>query len=431
MIRAILLECTELPPYADALRYHTGLPVWDAITAADFYVSAFQDNPRFGISDWQQEWDGEQEHYELGTHLTKASHVPLSNAYQINLVSTSLTQESGAPATEMAPAATATEQSWQSKVIRLDYNYPPAPGDIDFPGSYDYDVLFRVVPGFTFAMAQSGKLSEAVEQEFIDAVRWLERKGVSGITGDCGFMMAFQPLASAIASVPVFMSAMMQCPMISIAFDKYDKILILTANGDSLKPQKETLLKQCGFNVDDRRFMWAVAGDMAGMGDAETSCQELIVGCQDVPGFDAVAKGEKVRMQKFWWKSRAMNATNSAQVDVEYVTPGIVYMARKHRGLHGYLYRVCLECTELPPYADALRSETKLPVFDAITNADCRGGGRGRGAMVEKSSGKAMDFLPWKLQIRWKFLDFLQGKHANLQKIPENSDVFSIFSQRM
>ena len=31
-IRAILLECTELPPYADALRYHTGLPVWDAIT---------------------------------------------------------------------------------------------------------------------------------------------------------------------------------------------------------------------------------------------------------------------------------------------------------------------------------------------------------------------------------------------------------------
>ena len=25
-------------------------------------------------------------------------------------------------------------------VIRLDYNYPPAPGDIDFPGSYDYDV---------------------------------------------------------------------------------------------------------------------------------------------------------------------------------------------------------------------------------------------------------------------------------------------------
>ena len=42
-------ECTELPPYADALRYYTGLPVWDAITAADFYVTAYRDAPRFGL----------------------------------------------------------------------------------------------------------------------------------------------------------------------------------------------------------------------------------------------------------------------------------------------------------------------------------------------------------------------------------------------
>ena len=30
-------------------------------------------------------------------------------------------------------------------------------GDIDHPGSYDYDVFYRVVPGLTFAMCQSGK----------------------------------------------------------------------------------------------------------------------------------------------------------------------------------------------------------------------------------------------------------------------------------
>eukprot|EP00913_Durusdinium_trenchii_P034749 g32506.t1 len=225
-------------------------------------------------------------------------------------------------------------------VIRLDYDYPPvawngasgdgAEGDIDCPGSYDYDVLFRVVPGFSFAMAQSGEMTPEVEQEFIEAVKWLNMRGVSGITGDCGFMMAFQPLASKHSSVPVFMSAMMQCPMISIAFDKYDKVLILTANEETLKPQKVTLLRQCGFNVDDRRF--------------------LIVGCQDVPGFDAVAKGKKV--------------------DVEYVTPGIVYMVKQILKKHTSIRAICLECTELPPYADALRAETKLPVFDAITNAD-------------------------------------------------------------
>lgn len=328
-IRAILLECTELPPYADALRYHTGLPVWDAITAADFYVTAFRDEPRFGQQDWQREWDGQQEAYELGDHLTKDEQALLVNKAQKNL-GKKVEALSKGQQIEQIQKKVRRQQAPILGVIRLDYNYPPAPGDVDFPGTYNYDVLFRVVPGFTFAMAQSGQLSEDVEQEFIDAVKWLEMRGVAGITGDCGFMMAFQPLASSIASVPVFMSSMMQSPMISVAFDKYDKVLILTANDESLKPQKETLLRQCGFNVDDQRFM--------------------IVGCQNVPGFNAVAEGRKV--------------------DVEYVTPGIVYLVKQHLKKHPSVRGILLECTELPPYADALRDETGLPVFDAITNAD-------------------------------------------------------------
>eukprot|EP00966_Prymnesium_polylepis_P193970 4496140-Prymnesium_polylepis.1 len=48
-VRAIMLECTELPPYADALRAATGLPVLDAITLVDFFQSAISDNPYFGI----------------------------------------------------------------------------------------------------------------------------------------------------------------------------------------------------------------------------------------------------------------------------------------------------------------------------------------------------------------------------------------------
>mmetsp|Transcript_731 Transcript_731/g.1340 ORF Transcript_731/g.1340 Transcript_731/m.1340 type:complete len:709 (-) Transcript_731:157-2283(-) len=328
-ISAILLECTELPPYADALRYHTGLPVWDAITCADFYIAACKDNPRFGQNDWQLEWDGEQEEYELGKNLTK-DELDCVVCKKKELAEKKARALHKKKKLDKIQRKVRKQQAPMLGVLRLDYNYPPAAGDIDCPGSYDYDVLFRVVPGFTFEMAQSGKLSPDVEKEFIGAVKWLENKGCGGITGDCGFMMAFQPLARKIASVPVFMSAMMQCPMISIAFDKYDKVLILTANDATLKPQKETLLSQCGFDVDDDRF--------------------LIRGCQNVPGFDAVAKGEKV--------------------DVEYVTPGIVYMVKQLLKKMPTIRAICLECTELPPYADALRAETKLPVFDAITNAD-------------------------------------------------------------
>jgi len=160
----------------------------------------------------------------------------------------------------------------------------------------------------------------------------LEVKGVCGITGDCGFMMAFQMLArkSIKRAVPVFMSSMVICPMISVAFDKYDKVLILTANSATLRCQKDKLLKHCGFDCDEDRF--------------------VIVGCQDVEGFQAVAEGKKV--------------------DVAKVTPGILKMTKEFIYKEPCIRAICLECTELPPYADALRKATGLPVFDAITCAD-------------------------------------------------------------
>jgi len=215
-------------------------------------------------------------------------------------------------------------------IVRLDYNYPPAAGDIDCPASYGYDVIYRCVPGLTFEMAQAGKMTMEVLKEFKLAVKWLESQGAVGITGDCGFMMAFQPIARDVANVPVFMSSMVQCPMVSLAYDKFDKVMIVTANDKTLKPQKETLMSHCGFNVDDDRF--------------------IIIGAENVPGFDAVANGDKV--------------------DVEFVTPGMVKLVKETLKKNPTIRAIVLECTELPPYADALRAATSLPVWDAITCAD-------------------------------------------------------------
>ena len=50
--RAFVLECTELPPYSDAIRCKTGLPVLDAISACNFFMGGFQDNVRFGQQNW-------------------------------------------------------------------------------------------------------------------------------------------------------------------------------------------------------------------------------------------------------------------------------------------------------------------------------------------------------------------------------------------
>jgi len=215
-------------------------------------------------------------------------------------------------------------------VIRLDYDYPPAPGDIDCPDSFNYDVFYRVVPGLTFELCQKGKMSTRVEAEFVEAVRFMEEKGVSGITGDCGFMMYFQKLARNYTKKPVFMSALAQLPAITCAYAAHELIAIFTANSETLKPMRHLIKDECGVDPEEKRF--------------------IIVGCQDVPGFEAVALGEKV--------------------DVKAVTPGIVAKAKQTLAAHPSIRAILMECTELPPYSDAVRQATGIPVYDAITACD-------------------------------------------------------------
>ena len=77
--RAFLLECTELPPYSDAIRFYTGLPVCDSITACHFFISGHKDNPKFGLKGWQDACAGKQEECHYGNNLTKNEKGELAN----------------------------------------------------------------------------------------------------------------------------------------------------------------------------------------------------------------------------------------------------------------------------------------------------------------------------------------------------------------
>ena len=216
-------------------------------------------------------------------------------------------------------------------VIRLDYDYPPAPGDIDSPDSFPYKVYYKVVPGLSFEMCQSGNLTEEVKDRFKESIQWLvNEKNVSGITGDCGFMMYFQEMAREITHIPVFMSALCQLPAVTCAYSANEQIIILTANSKTLEPMRDLIRVECGVDTQDQRYH--------------------IVGCEDVDGFEAVAFGEKV--------------------DTKKVEPGVVKKAIEALEMYPDSRAFLLECTELPPYSDAIRFKTGLPVFDAITGCN-------------------------------------------------------------
>ena len=180
-------------------------------------------------------------------------------------------------------------------------------------------------------MCQDDKITTKVDRAMHKAVKWLiDEKNVSGISGDCGFMMYIQEEIRAMTPKPVFMSALAQMPSITTALSPESSIIIVTANGKTLKPMQDLIASECGFHTKDSRF--------------------IVVGCEDVPGFEAVAVGGKV--------------------DTAVVEPGVVALINQTLKANPAVACILMECTELPPYSDAVRASTGLPVFDAITNCD-------------------------------------------------------------
>lgn len=128
-------------------------------------------------------------------------------------------------------------------ILRLDYDYPAAPGDIDYPGTFNYKVLYRVIPGLTFEMCQNGNLTRQVINNCKNAVEFLNDNNVCGITGDCGFMVNIQDIVVKYTEKPVFLSSLIQIPSIVNTFYKNEKIAIFTANSETLTPVMSKLEK--------------------------------------------------------------------------------------------------------------------------------------------------------------------------------------------
>ena len=91
-------------------------------------------------------------------------------------------------------------------------------------------------------------------------------------------MFWFQDLARQHTKKPVLMSSLVQLASVTAAFARHEQIAIFTANGRTLEPMHGLIARECGVRVEDDRF--------------------VIVGCEGVPGFEAVEAGGKVNTKK-------------------------------------------------------------------------------------------------------------------------------------
>ncbi len=206
-------------------------------------------------------------------------------------------------------------------ILVLDLHYPYLPGNVANATTFNYPVLYKVLKGAGDEILQA---DPSLLNKIIAGGKELEEQGVRAIVGSCGYFGNYQKEAAAALDVPVFLSSLMQVPIIMQSLKPDQKVGILCAVKDALAPK---MLESCGI-TDLSRI--------------------AIAGAQDIVDFQKILQGK--------------GHFNSRRLEEE-----LVKLARQLVSNNPEVGALLIECTDMPPYAWAIQDAIQLPVFDYIT----------------------------------------------------------------
>ncbi|MDB5375549.1 MAG: hypothetical protein JWP04_4191 [Belnapia sp.] len=205
-------------------------------------------------------------------------------------------------------------------ILMLDARFPRIPGDMGNAGTWPFPVLYRVVRGATpERVVLEG--ARGLLPDFIAAARELVDLGAEAITTNCGFLSLFQQELAAAVGVPVATSALMQVPWVQAMLPPGQRVGVVTVSKGSLTPAH---LIAAGVPLD-----------------------VPVVGTEQGREF-----------------FRVLIQAAAVDLDVALAEQDILEAGRALVAAHRDVGAVVLECTNMPPYAAALRQELGLPVYD-------------------------------------------------------------------
>lgn len=208
-------------------------------------------------------------------------------------------------------------------IIMLETRFPRIPGDVGNATTWDFPVLYKIVKKATPDQAVR-KGAEGLLQPFIQAAQELEKEGVEAITTNCGFLALFQKEMASAVNIPVFTSSLMQVPLAYSMINPSKKVGIITIHSKSLT----------------MRHLACVGADRI---------PHIILGTEEEEEF-----------------SRAI-LDDEMELDVDKAKEDLIRVARRMVKEHPEVGVIVLECTNMPPYAAAIKKEVGLPVFDFYT----------------------------------------------------------------
>jgi hypothetical protein len=207
-------------------------------------------------------------------------------------------------------------------ILMLETQFPRIPGDMGNAETWPFPVLYKVVKGASPERVVRQRANGLLDA-FLEGARELAGLGADGITTTCGFLSLFQRDIAAHAGIPVATSSLMQAPMIERVLPAGRRVGILTISAKTLTP--------------DHLAAAGVAADtpVAGTDDGREFTRAIL---GDEPTLDVAA----------------------AERDI--IEAGEALVRR-----HPQIGAVLLECTNMAPYASALREHLRLPVFDIVS----------------------------------------------------------------
>jgi hypothetical protein len=209
-------------------------------------------------------------------------------------------------------------------VLMLESRFPRVPGDVGNASTWPFPVLYRVVAGAGPAkVVRSLKESDLLDA-FVDAAQEVARAGVSVITTNCGFLVLYQQRIQSSVPVPFLSSSLLQVALLDSLLPPGRRVGILT-------------IERCSL-TDDHFAAAGLAKDTP------------VVGMEEVGGYFVEAilgDGDEL---------------NVARAKEEHVAAARLLLER-----HPEVGAIVLECTNMPPYAAAIRDATGLIVHDLTT----------------------------------------------------------------
>ncbi len=211
-------------------------------------------------------------------------------------------------------------------VLLLDNHLPRPRGDVGNPRTFAFPVAYAVIPGADTTLVVERGAAGLLEQT-VSTARGLVRRGARAVTACCGFLAIYQRELADALPTPVATSSLLQIPIVLRTLRSDQGLAVLTVNGSTLTPQH-----------------------FAAAGVTEAERERLtVVGLEDTEHLYPVIVGKIDRLDRDR-AEREVVAAVTAAVEADSSIGAFVF-----------------ECTNLPPYADAVRAATSRPVWDATS----------------------------------------------------------------